>query len=164
MILWIQSILAVVAALVSAFVVVAAGEAVGHAVFPVPAGVDLSSHDAIRVAMNQGGDPARGVGFRGGGLGDCSTCWRVGCRLDGNSSQGLPRDHFSERSSWPQRSPCSSTYPIRSGCGSRESSLFFPLPTWVANWACPGLREKRGRHPASSPEGEESAPAIGVVA
>ena len=95
MVLWIRSILAVVAALVSAFVVVAVGQGVGHATFPVPANVDLSSHEAIRVAMNQGEIRSGGCpGFCRGGLGDRSSGRRVGCDTDGDSSETLPRDHF----------------------------------------------------------------------
>ena len=63
MVLWIRSILAVVAGLVSAFVVVAAVESIGHAVIPAPEGVDLTDHEAIRGAMTQGAIPIGALVF-----------------------------------------------------------------------------------------------------
>jgi hypothetical protein len=53
MVLIVRSVMAVIAGLIVAFVLVAAGELLGQRIFPWSRDVDLSSSDAIRVAMGQ---------------------------------------------------------------------------------------------------------------
>ncbi len=123
MVLWIRSIVAVVAGLVSAFVVVAVGQGSGPCDFSRPGGrrpVQPRSHQGDH---EPGGNPERWVPWFLSWRPGRSQLWpagglRHGRRLERNS----PPRSFLEPSSWPQRSPSFSTCPIRSGCGSPESS------------------------------------------